>query len=83
MAQKPFFAYYAPAPHMPHITRPRVDRKIQRQVDQGWDKQRRDDHPPSKRRWHRSCNTQLTTRSEGIDSWEFAQRRREGGLRPL
>ncbi|HXV26249.1 MAG TPA: sulfatase-like hydrolase/transferase [Alphaproteobacteria bacterium] len=68
---KPFFAYYAPgtahAPH--HAPKAWID-KFKGKFDHGWDKQREMTLAKQKEMGIVPENTQLTTRSEGIDAWD-------------
>ena len=56
---------------MPHITHPKEwIEKFKGKFDQGWDKQREMTLAKQKEMGIVPANTQLTTRSEGIDSWD-------------
>ena len=80
---KPFFAYYAPGTaHAPHHAPKEWIEKFKGKFDQGWDKQREMTLAKQK-----AVGSSLPTRSSrrarrGSNSWDFAQRRREEGLRP-
>jgi arylsulfatase len=68
---KPFFAYYAPGTaHAPHHAPKEWIEKFKGKFDQGWDKQREMTLAKQKEMGIVPANTQLTTRSEGIDSWD-------------
>jgi arylsulfatase len=68
---KPFFAYYAPGTaHAPHHAPKEWIEKFKGKFDQGWDKQREMTLAKQKEMGIIPANTKLTTRSEGIDSWD-------------
>jgi arylsulfatase len=68
---KPFFTYYAPGTaHAPHHAPKEWIEKFKGKFYQGWDKQREMTIARQKDMGIVPANTQLTTRSEGIDSWD-------------
>jgi arylsulfatase len=68
---KPFFAYYAPGTaHAPHHAPKEWIENFKGKFDHGWDKQRELTIAKQKEMGIIPANTQLTTRSEGIDSWD-------------
>jgi arylsulfatase len=68
---KPFFAYYAPGTaHAPHHAPKEWIEKFKGKFDHGWDEQRELTITKQKEMGIIPANTQLTTRSEGIDSWD-------------
>ncbi len=68
---KPFFAYYAPGTaHAPHHAPKEWIEKFKGKFDSGWDKQREETIAKQKAMGIIPENTQLTTRSEGIEAWD-------------
>ena len=68
---KPFFAYYAPGTaHAPHHAPKEWIEKFKGKFDHGWDKQRELTFAKQKEMGIIPPNTQLTTRSEGIEAWD-------------
>jgi arylsulfatase len=69
--KKPFFAYYAPGTaHAPHHAPKEWIDKFKGKFDHGWDKQRELTLAKQKEMGVVPQNTQLTTRSEGIEAWD-------------
>jgi arylsulfatase len=69
--KRPFFAYYAPGTaHAPHHAPKEWIDKFKGKFDHGWDKQREMTLAKQKEMGIVPPNTQLTTRSEGIDAWD-------------
>jgi len=68
---KPFFAYYAPGTaHAPHHAPKEWIAKFKGKFDYGWDKQRELTLAKQKEMGIVPADTQLTTRSEGIEAWD-------------
>lgn len=68
---KPFFAYYAPGTaHAPHHAPKGWIAKFKGKFDYGWDKQRELTLAKQKEMGIVPPDTQLTTRSEGIEAWD-------------
>jgi len=68
---KPFFAYYAPGTaHAPHHAPKEWIEKFKGKFDHGWDKQRELTLAKQKAMGIVPENTELTTRSEGIEAWD-------------
>jgi arylsulfatase A-like enzyme len=69
--KKPFFVYYAPGTaHAPHHAPREWIEKFKGKFDMGWDKQREITLAKQKGMGIVPPNTQLTTRSEGIEAWD-------------
>jgi len=69
--KKPFFAYYAPGTaHAPHHAPKQWIEKFKGKFDMGWDKLRDMTLAKQKEMGIVPPNTQLTTRSEGIEAWD-------------
>lgn len=76
---KPFFLYYAPgATHSPHHPKKEWIAKYKGQFDQGWDKVREETVARQKTLGLLPENTQLTARSQGIQSWDSCNAEEKG-----
>jgi arylsulfatase len=71
MADKPFFAYFAPgATHAPHHVPKAWADKYKGNFDQGWDKLREETFARQKKLGVIPAESQLTARHEEIPAWE-------------
>src|SRR5207342_3105587 len=80
MADKPFFAYFAPgATHAPHHVPEEWSAKYKGKFDQGWDALREETFARQKELGVIPPETELTVRHEEIPAWEDVP----GDLRPV
>ncbi len=71
MADKPFFAYFAPgATHAPHHVAPEWSAKYAGKFDQGWDRLREETFARQKELGVIPPDAELTARPEEIPAWE-------------
>ena len=71
MADKPFFAYFAPgATHAPHHVAPEWSAKYKGKFDQGWDRLREETLARQKQLGVVPPDAELTARPEEIPAWE-------------